>query len=113
MSFLDRLFHQLTRPPSSELDDISDEEFTEIDEKEITTVINNNIDQSLNNQDKLKKQNSLTKTIQSFIDEITEETHVIRGTLDEETLFNRRSRKAKYSFSTVENKQTLINRTSL
>jgi hypothetical protein len=113
MSFLDRLLHQLTRPKSPEVDDLSDDEFTQIDETEITAVNNDNIDQSLIKENKLNKNTSLANSIRSFIEELFEEKDVIRGTLDEETLLNRRSRKAKTSIPMIQNKQVLATRTSI
>lgn len=93
MSFLDRLLHQLTRPRSPEVDNFNDdEEFTEIDEKEITNVTNSNIkpqQQQFNYEDDTKEDISLVDSVRSFIEELHEETDVILGTIDQETLFNR------------------------
>lgn len=97
MSFIDRLLHQLTRPRKSKVDYSSDEDFTEIDPNEITTVNNDNIKQPLEHEDTAKDETSFKDTLRSFIDELNEETDVIRGTIDHETLYNRRSHRAKSS----------------
>jgi len=113
MSFLDRLIHQLTRPRASKIDDFNDEEFSEINQNEITAVSNDNIDQFLDNKNKLENGTTLKDSIATFIEELTEETEVIRGSIDYETLHNRRSRRAKSVFSGVQNNKVLDNRTSL
>ena len=79
MNFLDRLFHQLTRPPSPGIDEIDDEEFEVIDPSEITTVVNNNAD---HNENKLKENESFIDSVHTFFQDLNEETDVIRGTLD-------------------------------
>ncbi|CAF3329607.1 unnamed protein product [Rotaria socialis] len=104
MSLFDRLLHQLTRSSSSETDYIDDEVFAEVDENEITAVVNNNnIHQSLNGGSKLTDNIPFINDIRSFIDEIGEETNVLLGSMDEEALVNRRSRKAKSTFSSIKN----------
>ncbi|CAF4340461.1 unnamed protein product, partial [Rotaria sordida] len=97
MGFLDRLFHSSSKPPISEKDYLDDEVFTEIDESEIMAVINNNadIDVSSNVENKSTDNIPFINDLKSFIDELGEEKDVIMGTIDEETLFNRRSRKTK------------------
>ncbi|CAF1211503.1 unnamed protein product [Rotaria magnacalcarata] len=45
--------------------------------------------------------------IRSFIDEIGEETNVLLGFMDEESLVNRRSRRAKFSSSSIKDDNTL------
>lgn len=108
MSFLNRLFHQLTRPSVTEFDCPSDEEFAEIDETEIIAVTNNNIEQPMDDEDNSKESTSLQKLIRSFIEELGEETDVIRGRIDDEALFNRRSRRARVSSPFIENKQNIL-----
>jgi hypothetical protein len=49
----------------------------------------------------------------TFIDELTEETFVIRGTLDEETFINRRSRRAKGSNSFIQQNLQLFHQNSV
>jgi hypothetical protein len=115
MNFLDRLFHQITRPPPSDIDEFSDEEFSEIDPSEITTVINNNtdIDKSNNQQNKSNEDESLIDAIRTFLDDLYEETDVIRGTLDEETFINRRSRRAKSSIPSTGDNRVVIAQSSI
>ena len=91
-SFLDRLFHQLTRPRAPDLDEPIEEDFTEIDPTEITAIVNDNTEKA---SDDLKDEPSLKLTIQSFFEELGEETDVILGKIDDETLFNRRSRRSR------------------
>ncbi|CAF3626701.1 unnamed protein product [Rotaria sordida] len=92
MGFLSRLFHQLTRSSSSEFDYLDDDVFIDIDETEIAAVVNNNadIDVSSNVENKTTDTIPFMNTIRSFIDELNEEKDVITGTIDEETLANRR-----------------------
>ncbi|CAF4168505.1 unnamed protein product [Rotaria sordida] len=101
IGFLGRLFHQLTRSSSSEFDYLDDDVFIDPDESNITTVVNNNtdIDASSNVEDNIPFMN----TIRSFIDELNEEKDVIMGIIDEETLVNRRSQKAKSSILSIKN----------
>ncbi len=114
MSFLDRLYHQLTRPRASMYADPSDEEFTEIDQDEITSVTNDSADQALvNGGNQSKEHGSLKTTLRSFIEELTEEKDVIWGSMDHDSLCNRRSRKAKSSQPVFGHQQVLVNRTSL
>ena len=110
MSFLDRLFHQITRPRDSKFDYSSDDDFAEIDQTEITAVVNDSFDHSLDSDDKAKDDNSVKNSIRSFFEEISEETEVIRGILKQQTLINRRSEKAKTSPQPIEktDNQTLI-----
>ncbi|CAF3802216.1 unnamed protein product [Rotaria sp. Silwood1] len=105
MGFLGRLYHQLTRSSTSEIDYLDDEPFTIIDESEIIVAINDNtnIDSSSNVENKVTDTISFLNKIRSFIDELVEEKDVIMGTIDEETLFNRRSRKAKSSLLSIKN----------
>lgn len=92
VSFLDRLIHQITRPRASDFNDPFDDEFAEIDENEITTIINENAEEIVEN---LKNESPLKMTIRSFLEELGEETDVILGRIDEETLFNRRSHRVR------------------
>ena len=94
MSFLDRLIHQITRRRASDIDDPFDEDFTEINPTEITAIVNENAEQSA---DGLKNESPLKMTIRSFIEELGEETDVILGKIDNETLFNRRSHRVRSS----------------
>ncbi|CAF1301569.1 unnamed protein product [Rotaria magnacalcarata] len=104
MSLFDRLLHQLTRSSFSETDYIDDEVFVEVDENEIKVAVNNNnIHRSLNDGSKLTDNIPFINDIRSFIDEIGEETNVLLGFMDEESLINRRSRKAKSTFSSIKN----------
>ncbi|CAF1440562.1 unnamed protein product [Rotaria sordida] len=109
MGFLSRLFHQLTRSSSSEFDYLDDDVFIDIDETEIAAVVNNNadIDVSSNVENKTTDTIPFMNTIRSFIDELNEEKDVITGTIDEETLANRRSRKAKSSLVSIKTNQIL------
>jgi hypothetical protein len=113
MSFLDRLFHQLTRPSASTLDDYSDEEFTEIDDSEVTTISNNNTDLVNSRDDKNKSTYDIPfiRTMQSFITDLREEADVILGTLDEDTFINRRSRRAKSLVPVNNNDTTFVSQT--
>jgi hypothetical protein len=113
MSFLDRLIHQLTRPRASQVYETNDEEFTEIEPSEIAAVTNDNIDPALDKENKLKTDTSFKNSILSFIEELNEETDVIRGSIDEKTLFNRRREKAKSIFPAIQDNQPLFSRTSL
>ncbi|CAF5038011.1 unnamed protein product [Rotaria sp. Silwood1] len=99
MGFLSRLYHQLTRPADSEIDYLDDDVFIDIDDSKITAVVNDNtnIDSSSNVENKITDTIPFLNKIRSFMDELTEEKDVIMGTIDEETLFNRRSRKEKSS----------------
>ncbi len=114
MSFLDRLLHQLTRPrdPVNSYNYPSDDEYTEIDHREVTAVTNDNIIESSYNENKMKNNIPLKESLQTFIEELIEETDVIRGSIDEETLFNRRSRIAKSSLPMIKKNQIEINGTS-
>ena len=97
-SFLDRLIHQITRPPAPDLDDIIDEDFTEIDPTEITAIVNDNIEEPLEDS---KNESTLKAKIQSFIEELGEETDVILGKIDDETLFNRRSQRSRSLITSI------------
>ncbi|CAF1404569.1 unnamed protein product [Adineta ricciae] len=57
-------------------------------------IVNQNQQQSTSSNEE-NETNLLFGQFHSFIDEITEESFVITGSLDEDTLFNRRSRRAK------------------
>ncbi|CAF0955640.1 unnamed protein product [Rotaria sordida] len=105
IGFLGRLFHQLTRSSSSEFDYLDDDVFIDSDESNITTVVNNNtdIDASSNVENKIPDNIPFMNTIRSFIDELNEEKDVIMGIIDEETLVNRRSQKAKSSILSIKN----------
>ncbi|CAF3397412.1 unnamed protein product [Rotaria socialis] len=90
-SFFDRLLHQLTRPSASELDYNDDQVFSEVNHNE-----------SINNGNQSSNNISIFGTIRSFIGELNEEKDYIIGTIDEQTLVNRRqSRKAKSIISLV------------
>ncbi|CAF1499655.1 unnamed protein product [Adineta steineri] len=104
MGFLDRLFHQITRPPPSESDYLSDDVFveTEDDETSIKTVTNSNTNVGLS---KSKSEGSFMEHIRLFFTDLNEETEVIRGVIDEDTLFNRRSRKAKQIHPSIQYNQ--------
>ncbi|CAF3289592.1 unnamed protein product [Rotaria sp. Silwood2] len=106
-SFLDRLFRSSSRPPVTRLDYIDDEIFTDIKESEIRAAINGNTDTDASSN----VENKLMNNLKSFIDELNEEKDVIMGTIDEETLFNRRSQKAKSLSSSIKNDDILFNHT--
>ncbi|CAF1301586.1 unnamed protein product [Rotaria magnacalcarata] len=91
MSFFDRLLHQLTRPSASELDSNDDQVFLEVNHNE-----------SINNGNQSNNNISIFGAIRSFIGELNEEKDYIIGTIDDQTLVNRRqSRKAKSIISLV------------
>jgi hypothetical protein len=102
MSFLDRLFHQLTRSPPPEVDYLSDDVFEDVSPREITTVVNENTDIDGNNA---KDDSSILENLCLFIDDLNEETNVIRGLLDENIFLSRRSRRAKLSHLSIDNTQ--------
>jgi hypothetical protein len=111
MSFLDRLIHQLTRPRHSNVGSFSDDdEFTIIDETEITTVVNQ---QLLDYEDTTKEESPFKDFLRSFVEELNEEKDVIRGTIDHETLVNRRSHRARSSLLLNDSKESLVNRNSI
>ena len=113
MSFLDRLIHQLTRPRQSKVEYDSDEEFTDIDESEVTAIVNHNIQQTPEYNDTTKEESTFKDVILSFFGELNEETDVILGTIDQETLVNRRSHRARSSILSDDNKEELVNRNSI
>ena len=108
MNLLDRLLHQWTRPAWSNNVDDDNDEFTVIDETEITTVINNGADFQTSSEEM-----SLVEKIRSFIDELGEETEVIRGSIDEETLRNRRRYRTKSWVSMIDTNKRLVSQTSI
>ncbi|UJR07560.1 hypothetical protein I4U23_011848 [Adineta vaga] len=103
MSFLDRLFHQLTRKPPSESDYYSDDVFEDINQREITTVCNNYSTDS--DETKSNNESSFMNSLRSFFDDLSEETDVIRGVIDDDSLFNRRSRRAHSISSSTRSEQ--------
>jgi RNA processing factor Prp31 len=91
MSFLDRLFHQLTRPSAPTIDDLNEDISTETVE---TTTINANL--------KIDENNSFMNTIRLFIDDLNKETNVIRGVASQDACLNQRSPNKKSSFSSMD-----------
>lgn len=89
MSFLDRLFHQLTRKPPSESDCYSDDVFENVERREVTTVFNS---YSSTDETESTQEPTFMDTIRSFISEIAEEADVIRGVIDETVFADRRKR---------------------
>ncbi|CAF4376100.1 unnamed protein product [Rotaria sp. Silwood2] len=72
MTFLDRLYHQLTRSSSSEIDYLDDEDFTDIDESEIIATVNDNknINTSCNVENKFTNIIPFLNPMRSFIDKL-------------------------------------------
>jgi len=101
MSFLDRLVHQLTRPSIKNHDDFSDEEFTIIDASEITSVINESVIDEKQCEKAKQQENSLIDLFRSFFQEVQEETSVIFGALQLDSLIRRRSQQAQSQTSDV------------
>ncbi|CAF4959695.1 unnamed protein product [Rotaria sp. Silwood1] len=107
MSFLDRLFRLSRRPHITDINYIDDEVFADIDESEITAVMNGDTHMDVSSN----VENKFMNNLRSFIDELSEEKDVIMGTIDEDTLFNRRCQKVKSSPLSIKNDEILFSRT--
>ncbi|CAF0971077.1 unnamed protein product [Rotaria magnacalcarata] len=105
MSLVDQLSTELTEDTNNSNDDI----FEEIDHNEKPAVANDNgsSDKLFDSIIKLTDNIPFINDIRSFIDEIGEETNVLLGFMDEESLVNRRSRRAKFSSSSIKDDNTL------
>ena len=108
MNLLDRLLHQWTRPAWSANGSDHDDEFTVIEETEIRTVVNDNADFPTSSEEI-----SLVERIRSFIDELSEESEVIRGSIDKDTLLNRRRHRTKSSLLKLSMDKKLVSQTSI
>ncbi|CAF2948924.1 unnamed protein product [Rotaria sp. Silwood2] len=93
--FLGRLYQQLTKLSPSDTAYLDDDVFIDTDRSKTTVMVNGNTDVDTSSSVGKKATDTIPfmNTIRSFINEINEEKDVIMGIIDEETLFNRRSRK--------------------
>ena len=104
-SFLQKLIEPFQKSKSSNKSLINDDDFIQVDERDIQSVVNENLDPQIRSkveENSTKKSNedlSLIDKVKTFIDELNEETEVFTGKIDQETFFNRRSRKAKLNVS--------------
>ncbi|CAF3881717.1 unnamed protein product [Adineta steineri] len=116
-TFLERLLSEIMGTPENKLIEefdgkVQEEEYQQIESNEILEK-NNKINSELENKKKTENiQHSdvvddrpVMEKVQSFLTEVTEETHVIAGALDQDTFVNRRSRQAKSSIPFVEGYQ--------
>ncbi|CAF0950387.1 unnamed protein product [Adineta steineri] len=116
-TFLERLLSEIMGTPENKLIEefdgkIQEEEYHQIESNEILEK-NNKINSDLENKKTTENiQHSdvvddrpVMEKVQSFLTEVTEETHVIAGALDQDTFVNRRSRQAKSSIPFVEGYQ--------
>ena len=90
-------------------DNYDDDDFIIIDDNEINSITNENHFQNhLNTENE-----NLFQKLRSFFIDLTDETNVIRGSIDQDTLINRRSRKAKSSISLIQHENFLTRQTSI
>ncbi|CAF3323175.1 unnamed protein product [Rotaria socialis] len=100
---------QLSTESAGDTKNSNDDIFEEINYNVKTAVANDNgdSDKLFDSITKLKDNIPFINDIRSFIDEIGEETNVLLGSMDEESLVNRRSRKAKSTFLSTKDDNAL------
>lgn len=98
-SFLDHLYNQESPTKSNFEDNAPTDDVFTVGDNGIQTAADDKftIDKLFNGVKKLTDDFPLVDMVNAFFDDLNEETEVVIGLMDEEALFNRRSRKANSS----------------